>query len=206
MPVFPKRESEILALIDAMIAGYLAHAPDFPSVNLGSMFNVHTMYTLAKTAQIEAMAEARVVTEQKDAALAALVEKMKAELKKSEVDVGDDSEKLAYIGWGPKVPAGPTDAPGQPRNFEALAQGNGSVEFDWKGPARGSGGPVRTYVIERRDQPEGGEFGDWSQAAIALQSEAILMSQPRGPQLEYRVKAINTGGESPPSNTVAVVL
>ena len=42
--------------------------------------------------------------------------------------------------------------------------------------------------------------------AIALQSESIIMGQPCGSQLEYRVKAINTGGESPPSNTVAVVL
>ena len=29
---------------------------------------------------------------------------------------------------------------------------------------------------------------------------------PRGPQLEYRVKAVNVGGESIPSNTVAIVL
>ena len=207
MPKFPKRESEILALINAMIAGYLAHGSDFPSVDLNSLFNAHTLYTLAKTDQTEALAAAQVATEQKDAALAALVEKMRAELKKSEVDVGGDSEKLEYIGWGPKSAPSPADPPGQPRDFEAVAQGSGSVEFDWKGPARGSGGPVRTYVIERRQQPEGGgEFGEWSQAGIALESQAILMTQPRGPQLEYRVKAINTTGESPPSNTVAVVL
>ncbi len=46
----------------------------------------------------------------------------------------------------------------------------------------------------------------WPQAGIALESESTIMKQPRGPQLEYRVKAMNTGGESPPSNTVAVVL
>ena len=34
----------------------------------------------------------------------------------------------------------------------------------------------------------------------------VLTNQPRGPQLEYRVKAVNVGGESIPSNTVAVVL
>ena len=66
---------------------------------------------------------------------------------------------------------------------------------------------MRTYIIERRQQPEGGgEFGKWQQAGIALESEATIMNQPRGVQLEYRVKAINTGGESTPSNTVAVVL
>jgi len=207
MPRFPKREADVLALIDAMIAGYLAHMADFPSVDLSSIFNVHTLYTSAKNAQTDALAAAQVATEQKDTALAALVEKMRDELKKSEVDVGDDSEKLEYIGWGPKTPPSPADPPGQPRDFEAVSQGNGSVEFDWKPPARGSGGPVRTYVIERHEQPEGGgEFGVWAQAAIALGSEAILMNQPRGPQLEYRVKAVNTGGESIPGNTVAVVL
>ena len=41
---------------------------------------------------------------------------------------------------------------------------------------------------------------------VAIESETSLTNQPRGPQLEYRVKAINVGGESIPSNTVAVVL
>jgi len=132
---------------------------------------------------------------------------MRAELKKSEVDVGADSEKLEYIGWGPKAPPSPADPPGQPRNLDAAMQGAGTVLLDWKAPARGSGGQVRTYVIERRQQPEGGgEFGQWQQTGIALESETTLMNQPRGVQLEYRVKAVNTGGESLPSNTVAVVL
>ena len=45
-----------------------------------------------------------------------------------------------------------------------------------------------------------------AQVAIAIESEASLIDPPRGPQLEYRVKAVNVGGESIPSNTVAVVL
>jgi hypothetical protein len=106
-----------------------------------------------------------------------------------------------------KAPPSPADPPGQPRNLDAAMQGAGTVLLDWKAPARGSGGNVRTYIIERREQTEaGGEFGEWQQAGIALESEAAIMNQSRGVQLEYRVKAINTGGESVPSNTVAVVL
>ena len=208
MPRFPKREADILALVQAMIDGYAAHAGDFPSNIVFLLWATRSGYITAKDAQIEAMAAAQVATDEKDTALAALLEKMKAELKKSEVDVGDDSEKLEYIGWGPKAPPSPADPPGQPRNLDAVMQSAGTVLLDWKAPARGSGGTVRTYVIERRDQPEGGGggFGNWAQASIALESEAMLMNQPRGPQLEYRVKAINTGGESIPSNTVAVVL
>ncbi len=207
MPKFPKREADILALVQAMIGGYAAHMADFPSSIIVALLVSRGGYFTAKDAQTDALAAARVATDEKDTSLAALVEKMKAELKKSEVDVGTDSEKLEYIGWGPKAPPSPADPPGQPRNLDAVVQGAGTVLLDWKAPARGSGGTVRTYVIERRDQPEGGgEFGDWAQAGIALESEAMLMNQPRGPQLEYRVKAINTGGESVPSNSVAVVL
>jgi len=207
MPKFPKREADILALANAMLAGYAAHPADFPSHGGPGLPMRRNAYVAAKNTQTNALAAAQIATDEKDTVLAALAEKMKAELKKSEVDVGTDSEKLEYIGWGPKAPPSPADPPGQPRNLDAVVQGAGTVLLDWKAPARGSGGTVRTYVIERRDQPEGGgEFGDWSQAGIALESEAMLMNQPRGPQLEYRVKAINTGGESGPSNTVAVVL
>jgi len=209
MPKFPKREADILALVDAMIAGYAIHAADFPSHPVAPPWLTikRAWYIATKKAQTEALAAAQVATDEKDAKLAALVELMKDELKKSEVDVGADSEKLEYIGWGPKAPPSPADPPGQPRNLDAAMQGAGTVLLDWKAPARGSGGQVRTYVIERREQTEaGGEFGDWQQACIALETESTLLNQPRGVQLEYRVKAINTGGESPPSNTVAVVL
>jgi len=206
MPKFPKREADILALAGAMLAGYDAHAVDFPSSERIALLFGRASYLIAKNEQTDALAAAQVATEQKDPKLAALVELMKAELKKSEVDVGADSEKLEYIGWGPKAPPSPADPPGQPRNLDAAMQGAGTVLLDWKAPARGSGGNVRTYVIERREQPQGGEFGDWQQTGIALESETTLMNQPRGVQLEYRVKAINTGGESTHSNTVAVVL
>lgn len=207
MPKFPKREADILALANAMLAGYAAHAADFPSHIGWGLIIMRFQYMFAKNTQTEALAAAQIATYQKDAKLAALIEVMKDELKKSEVDVGDDSEKLEYIGWGPKVPPSPADPPGQPRNLDAVMQGSSAVLLDWKPPAHGSGGNVRTYVIERREQTEaGGEFGNWRQAGIALESEATLMNQPRGVQLEYRVKAVNTGGESLPSNTVAFVL
>jgi len=206
MPKFPKREADIDALARRMLDGFLLHQADFPSFNYNPLKGKLSAFIYYKRAQTEALAAAQVATDEKDAKLTALAEKMKAELKKSEVDVGSDSEKLEYVGWGPKAPPSPADPPGQPRNLEAVTQGSSAVLLDWKPPAHGSGGNVRTYVIERRDQPQGGEFGEWQQAGIALESEATLMNQPRGVQLEYRVKAINTGGESTPSNTAAVVL
>jgi len=82
---------------------------------------------------------------------------------------------------------------------------------------RNSGGPVRTYIIERReltiDETGDGGIGrgigrgnKWKQTAISLETRALLKGQPRGVQLEYRVRAINKAGQSEPSNTIAVVL
>ena len=118
MPAFPKREADILALCDAMIAGYQTHAADFPSYSPLPpwLLIISNAYRDGKDYQTEKLASAQVCTE------------------------------------------------------------------------------------------GGGEFGEWGQAGIALETETTLMNQPRGPQLEYRVKAINTGGESMPSNTVMVVL
>ncbi len=52
----------------------------------------------------------------------------------------------------------------------------------------------------------GGEFGSWSQVGIALETETTLTDQPRCPQLEYRIIAVNKAGEGEPSNTEMVVL
>ncbi len=42
--------------------------------------------------------------------------------------------------------------------------------------------------------------------SIAIESKTTIMNQPRGVQIECRIKAVNTGGESVPSNSIAVVL
>jgi len=207
MAQFPKAEADVSALTMSMMSGYSTHAADFPSADPAALGAAFSPYMVAKNAQTDAMAAAQVATEAKNTALDALEEVMRAELKKSEVDVGSDGDKLEYIGWGPKSAPSPSTPPGQPRNLESVIQGAGTLFLDWKAPARGTGGTVRTYIIERREQPAGGgEFGVWSQVGIAMESETSLTNQPRGPQLEYRVKAVNVGGESIPSNTVAIVL
>jgi len=207
MAQFPKAEADVAALTMSMLAGYTAHPADFPSADSAALDVAYNNYVVAKNAQTDAMAAAQVATEAKNVVLDALEDVMRIELKKSEVDVGDDSEKLEYIGWGPKSAPSPSAPPGQPRSLESVAQGAGTLLLDWKAPASGSGGAVRTYIVERRDQPAGGgEFGPWAQVGIAIDSETSLADQPRGPQLEYRVKAVNAGGESIPSNTLAVVL
>jgi hypothetical protein len=97
LPKFPKREADILALANAMEAGYIAHLADFPSNEWALLKIKRLLYTNASNAQTEALAAAQVATDDKNLKLADLEEKMRDELKKSEVDVGSDSEKLEYI-------------------------------------------------------------------------------------------------------------
>jgi uncharacterized protein (DUF433 family) len=205
MPTFPRTEAEVVALAEAMVAGYTAHAADFPSVTVADLQTALSTYQTDKNGQEDARAQAKIATETKEVKLDDLVELMKNDLKLSEVDVADDPEKLAEIGWGPRQQPQPVPLPGQPDNFVPTVEGPGDVWFEWDSPA--SGGIIRNYIIERREQPSGGgDFSAWDVIGTSLNTEIHLLEQPRGIQMEYRVKAANVSGESLPSNTAAVVL
>ena len=206
MPNFPRREPDVVALADAMIAGYQQNPAVFPHADLVALQGLRASYQTAKNAQLDADAKAQLATEAKDGVLVTLEDLMKVQLRQSEVDVASDQEKLGLIGWGPKAPAQPSNPPGQPRNLDPVIQGPGTLFLDWKAPAPGPGGRVRTYLIERREQVSGGAFNEWHQVGVALDSELTLPDQPRNVQLEYRIIAVNNGGNSVPSNTAAVVL
>ena len=205
MPKYPTQQAEILALAEAMIGGYTDHAALFPNADALLLQSLRDTYSSAAAAQTEAMAAAHIATEAKQTALAQLHVVIKRQLKQSQIDTAANPENLNYIGWGPRAAAQSIEAPGQPMALKSVDEGAGTLLIEWKRPARSSGGPVRTYIIERREltQDDGGQ---WRQTAISLETKALLKDQPRGVQLEYRVKAVNKGGQSPPSNTIAVVL
>ena len=144
MPKFPTRESDVLALAEGMIAGYLDNPTVFPTANPTELQAKLDAFDAAKKDQTEKQAMAVVATEVKDAALVALEAFMTTQLRQSEVDTKADPALLNLIGWGPKKPAQPSDPPGQPRLLEAVVQGQSSILLDWKAPQRGSGGTVRT--------------------------------------------------------------
>lgn len=64
------------------------------------------------------------------------------------------------------------------------------------------GGAVATYRTERRLRPS----GLWTEAGMAIESEATLSNQERASELEFRVIAINKAGDGLPSNIVLAVL
>jgi len=133
--------------------------------------------------------------------------KMRTQLKQSEVDVAANKDALELIGWGPRAAPTPTVPPGQVRLLEIVSEGPGTLKLDWKWPDPATGGPVRTYKIERREKPAPEQpLGEWHEAGLAFVTEAFLTGQPRGLQMEYQVIGLNTAGDGVPSNVVAVVL
>ena len=205
MPKFPTKETDILALVESMIAGYAAHPADFPNIVLITLLAGRIFYNNARKAQIESRAQMRLAVEAKLIRLRTLKEAMKSCLKKSEVDTAVSPEKLALIGWAPREHPQPVGAPTAPRNLRTATQGQTKLRLKWDRPA--CGGAVRNYIVQRRRQPKGGgEFGSWEITATSLENEINLQNQPRSVQMEYRVKAVNVTGESTPSNVAAVVL
>lgn len=72
--------------------------------------------------------------------------------------------------------------------------------LDWNSPSEG--GKVVTYRVEKLDRAN----DKWLEITSTLDTEATLVEQPRGENLEFRVVAINRTGEGVSSNTVLVVL
>jgi hypothetical protein len=201
---FPKTESDIATLAELMVAGYTAHAADFPSVTPADLTTALTDYTNQRNSLENAKGQAKIAVVAKEDKLDALVELMRNDLKLSEVDVANDPEKLAEIGWGPRNIPTPILPPGVPTELHPIAESQGAISFAWVRPL--DGGPVRNYIVERRQAGEGGVFGSWMTVQSCYNTDASIIEQPVDVRLEYRVKASNAAGESMPSNTVSVML
>ena len=208
MAVFPRQEMDVFSLAHAMISGYQTNPGDFPNADLPALQTATEDLRQFLLGVVCFRAMAKIKTEEKDVAFDALVANMTTQLQQAEVDAASDPVKLEMIGWGKKTPAQPTNPPNQPRAVEAIMQGPGTVYLDWKTPIiGGKGGPVRAYVIYRREQPQGGgAFGNWEQAGMALETHALLSNQSQRREIEYRIIGVNSAGISVPSNTAAVVL
>ncbi len=206
MPRFPKKEAEIIALAERMIAGLRDYPAVFPNPphpafqpGNGIRWKVN-QYNSKREDLLAVRAAAEQATTDKDQALENLIEAMKADLRYAENTVNYNDDKLKLIGWAGKAAATPLAVPGQTRLLEAPRQGDGWLMLDWKQPA--DGGKPNAYKVQRRVR----DSGDWKDIATAILTEATLVEQPEKTELEYRVIAINKAGEGQPSNTVMAVL
>jgi len=84
--------------------------------------------------------------------------------------------------------------------LEVPKQGAGRIFLDWKAPV--DGGNPAAYKVMRRERPA----GPWEEVATAVISDATLVEQPKGKELEYHIIAVNKSGDGEASNTAMVVL
>ena len=202
MARFPRTEAEVIALAEAMITGLTANAVLYPAppVAVLDLTAAKTAYITALNAAIAAKAVAEAATTSKDDVLEDLVDAMKSDIRYAENTVDFDDDKLKLIGWAGKKAPTPLAVPGQTRLLEAPRQGDGWVFLDWKAPI--DGGAPSAYKVTRRERPAGA----WEDIATAVITEATLVEQPKGKELEYRIIAVNKAGDGEPSNTEMVVL
>jgi len=202
MARFPLKEAEVVALAEAMITGLTDNAVLYPAppVSVADLTAAKNNYITALNVAIAARAAAEAATTAKDEVFDDLVDSMKTDLRYVENTSNFDDDKLKLVGWAGKKAATPLAIPGQVRSLEVPKQGDGWVMLDWKAPL--DGGAPSAYKVMRRERPAGA----WEDVATAVITEATLVEQPKGKELEYLIIAINKAGDGEPSDTEMVVL
>jgi len=202
MPQFPQTESEIVTLGQKISAGIGAHIDIYPEPPVLKA-NLDTLITAVTTAQnqlVAAKAAAEAAVTSKMAALEAMADAMKKDIRYAENTVGNDNDKLMLLGWGARKEKTTTPPPGQTLELVAARQGEGWVELAWKSPV--DGGKVAAYTIQRRLRP----LGQWENVATSLERTCLIQNQERLKEWEWQVVAVNKSGEGMPSNIVMTVL
>lgn len=91
----------------------------------------------------------------------------------------------------------PFDEPGKPENVRATDWDKDHVDLAWTPPTNDGGSPVTAYIVEKKDK-----FGQWEKAleVPADQCKATVPDLIENQVYEFRVRAVNKGGEGEPSD------
>jgi hypothetical protein len=147
-------------------------------------------------AEAEALLKARYAARNID--LTEMLDGVKGVLIMAEIVYRKTPVQLAAFGWGARRKRRKPEAPGEVRDLTLTSRGDAWLRLTWKKPLKA--GKVKAYRIQRRRLG-----GVWEEAGVATNTEALLTSQPRGVELDYRISAINKAGEGAPSALVTVV-
>lgn len=200
MPRFPRKEAEIIALAQQIQNGLNTNPTLENSPVAKAEFAAAYNAFIAKRDEVQLKsAELGVIHDDKDDLLEDLTAKMQRIIGYLESMTNEDPAQLASIGWG-SADEPTKQPPGQPRVLEIVSQTDATVTLDWK--SNSDGGRAASYRVERRERPAGA----WETCWGTNLTEAVLVNQPRGKELEWRVVGYNSNGDSPPSNTVAATL
>jgi hypothetical protein len=200
---FPTTQAGKLALAQEMANGFEENVDVYPkpitdvAAQKARINSVQAK--ISAVTQIEAARRAAV--RERDDEIELMEDEMTENIDYAELVAKGDDAKLRLINWSGRAEPKAQQKPGQPRVLEIIKQGAGWFQGDWKEPS--DGGSVQSYRIMRRVVKEG---GDMREAGSSIVSDAILVEQPRGVELEYAVVAVNKAGESEPSNSITITL
>lgn len=97
----------------------------------------------------------------------------------------------------------PFDEPGKPENVRATDWDKDHVDLAWTPPANDGGSPLTGYVVEKKDK-----YGQWEKAleVPADQCKATVPDLIEGQGYEFRVRAVNKGGQGEPSDATPTII
>lgn len=202
MPLFPRKENEVIALTRKLIGGLNSDstaAVDVP-VDVDELNTLIAEFQSHITTINESRSQMSQSRKAKRKTLKLLAKAVKADLRYLEIVTDGSDAELNKYGWGARRKKREQGVPEQPRYLEIIKQDAGTFVLDWKAPI--DGGKPSAYKIQRMSEGE----QHWQDIATALKTEIELVGQPRKTVLLFRVIAINRAGESLPSNTVNITL
>ncbi len=197
---FPEREEDILDLALRMIDALEQNPDRYPNPPVpAAEMRAQVEECRKRIAEAAAADQAlRQSFADKERAILAVMNALKARLLYTERDVRGEPEKLSGLGWGGSETSD-REPPGAVWDIAIRSRGDTWVILDWQPPA--DGGPAAAYQVQRRKPA-----GSWEHAATAVDNDCLLSDQPRGIEFELRVVAVNKAGAGQPSATVTVVL
>jgi hypothetical protein len=200
MPKFPTSQAQLYNMAIIMYEGLKKNIALFPKppVSILSLNIKRITYRTRLNAEVRLEAELKKAVNNKEAALNALAEAMKQDIRYAENTVNFDDNKLKLIGWSARSKPHSLELPGQPLELKADIDDNGNIKLSWTKPV--DGGAVSFYLLQKRIMPD----GKWTNAASCFDTYLILKEQIRDCGFEYIVYAVNKAGKSISSNVSAV--
>ena len=199
MSRIPTKESDLMALAEAMMGGLKNNASLFPAppISPEEMDTQLNNFTLNRDNVLAAKAAYEAAVDAKNIIFKTIDETVRDNAYYCKKVAEKNDSFLTLVGLS-ATRRKEDEAPGQCGDFEVIKQGEGWATFEWKRPD--DGGKPRAYKIERKNN----QTDNWEIAAMAMETTAEVSNQTIGESFGYRVIASNRRGDGIVSNTVTV--
>ncbi len=198
----PNKESDLIALVELMIGGLKAEAKILknPPLTIEELADSINAVNLAVEKVALKKADYHQAVSEKNKEVDNLFNDASNTAKFCYRIANNDKTILGKMGLTPRSEKKPVEPPGQCRNFAILKQEINSLTFHWKEPV--SGGPIRVYIIQRKESEQPGN--NWMNLWTEIGKKAEIKDHPQNKSFDYRVRALNASGIGEASNIVTL--